>query len=59
MRRAEIRPSKVLETGIATAAAMAGDPGLAPAAGFLPMVDYYLSQVRGRKDNVADMSKAQ
>jgi hypothetical protein len=36
----------VVEAGIATAAAMVGTPAVAPAAGFLPMIDYYLSQVR-------------
>ena len=42
----------VVEGGLAVAAAMAGTPGLAAAAGFMPMIDYYLSQVRGRVDNV-------
>ena len=45
----------VLETGLATAAAMTGIPAMAAAAGFAPMVDYYLSQVRGREDNVTEL----
>ena len=42
----------VLEASLAAGAAMVGTPGVAVAAGFLPMIDYYLSQVRGRGDNV-------
>jgi hypothetical protein len=42
----------ILETTIAGLAATSGVPAVAPAAGFLPMIDYYLSQVRGRGDNV-------
>jgi hypothetical protein len=42
----------ILEASVAAGAAMAGTPPVAVAAGFLPMIDYYLSQVRGRGDNV-------